>query len=79
MTIMKISLGFLFFYWNMSTYFQRFPFRSLIGMNEIRSVNIYFNIRPDKCKLLPWMYIKYFYLKKKQWNVSSETSTMQDS
>lgn len=33
-------------------------------MNEIRSVNIYFNIRPDKCKLLAWMYIKYFYLKK---------------
>lgn len=34
-------------------------------MNEIRPVNIYFNIRPDKCKLLPWMYIKYFHLKKK--------------
>lgn len=64
MTIMKISIGFLF-YWNTSTYFQRFPFRSLTWMNDIRSVTIYLNVRPDKCKLLLWMYIKYFYLKKK--------------
>lgn len=34
-------------------------------MNEICLVNIYFNIRLDKCKFLVWMYIKYFYLKKK--------------
>lgn len=34
-------------------------------MNEICLVNIYFNIRLDKCKFLFWMYIKYFYLKKK--------------